>query len=96
MLALLLLLSQQMALSHAVTHLSSPVESGTRSDDPLPSEMQCIKCFAFASVGAALGASLLPWFINLAYRLIRLATPVANRPRGFIRAYHSRAPPLTV
>lgn len=96
LLALLLLLSQQMALAHAVTHIRQPVESGSTTDDGLPDELQCIKCFAFASVGTALSSAALSWFIALDARWSTPAGIVIHPRRSLLRAFDSRAPPLTV
>lgn len=103
-LVLLLLLSQQMALTHALTHISPPAVSGTQSgaqsrtqsDDQLPREMQCMKCFAFASVGSALASSPHAWSADLIPGWIDIPGPATTPLRNAFRAFDSRAPPLAV
>lgn len=93
MLALLLLLSQQLGISHALTHVSLPDAPRTSQEEQLPGEMQCEECLAFASIGSALAIPPLSWFTDLASVLDRIAVPVTCHLPCLVRAFDSRAPP---
>jgi hypothetical protein len=94
LLALLLLLSQQMGISHEVTHLAS--KPGSQTGQPVPLEKSCDQCLAFASIGSALtGNGLLPLVQALAVTVFAIIPGPRYFP-AFVSAYHSRAPPLAV
>jgi len=94
--ALFLLLSQQLGIAHAISHFSSDRVSRSTHEKPLPAEMQCSQCLAFAAIGSALnGASATcAAVVPIGWRPI--APPVAKRLPSVLHAYHSRAPPVTL
>jgi hypothetical protein len=94
LLALLLLLSQQMGMAHAVTHWSGKPDS--RSEQPIPLDKACDQCLAFAAIGSALTAK--GWVAPLPAMAANVFTVTAGEPYFpiILRAFHSRAPPLTV
>lgn len=93
LLAFSLLLSQQLGMAHAVTHLSSDLSSSGGHDKQLPSEMQCAQCHAFASIGAGLVSPPFSWLAALDSQWVFVAAPDALPLRRLIRAFDSRAPP---
>lgn len=102
-LLLLLLCSQQMGMSHAVTHVlhAAAAPSGTTGAEPagaheraLPAELQCVKCLVFASIGSGLvdGAPQRCSDPQTGPHHIRSAAAPAALP--LLRAFDSRAPPV--
>lgn len=92
-LSLLLLLSQQLAVAHAVSHLSSERASGIARQKQLPPELQCDQCLAFAAIGAAVDTPPHAFFIGLSASLRgTLCAPSRLLPFPQ-RAFDSRAPP---
>lgn len=93
LLAFALLLAQQGAAWHAVSHLASDPASSQHDKKPLHSSDQCEKCIVFAQMGAAAAstpAQDLPQF--------KAVAPQADAPPAyrsqFVLLYHSRAPPV--
>lgn len=89
---LCLLLGQQVALSHAATHLGSTTSS-TGNQDQLPHEKVCDKCVQCAAMGAALldtGPQIWAASSVLEYLLAHGASVHLSKP---LRAFSSRAPP---
>ncbi len=101
LLSLLLLLSQQMGISHALTHCSSQravVTAGdTRNSAPAKSlalDQSCEQCLAFAQIGAALDSGFYSFPIardNAQAVDITVAPELCQRT---ICAFRSRAPPV--
>jgi hypothetical protein len=92
--ALLLLLSQQLGVMHAVSHLSSDPASSSSQKNHLPSEMQCGQCLAFAALGSGLTGSppsviFFPVAADTAIAVL-LVKPLT----AALRAFNSRAPPV--
>ena len=100
LLALLLLWTQQWAIAHAITHISRAAEYETESeiesDESLPGEIHCIKCLAFASIGAALATAGFSWPGDAAATWINLASAATDPDCAQQRAFDSRAPPTGV
>jgi hypothetical protein len=94
--ALFLLLSQQLGIAHAISHFSSDRISRSTHEKPLPAEMHCSQCLAFAAIGSALNSASATFATVLPVSWLPIAPPIA-RPIPFThRAYHSRAPPVTL
>jgi hypothetical protein len=93
LLALLLLLSQQMSFAHLVTHFSDLPRYGSSAGKQLPPQHACEECLAFAQIGSALTDPV----FSLPPYTARDVVPVTNLMPGFyplpIYAFHSRAPP---
>jgi hypothetical protein len=94
LLAFLLLLSQQMGMAHAVSHLSSDLTSSASHDRHLPSQMQCDQCIAFASIGSAVPSPPLSLFFDLSTSRVTVDARIGTFPVHTIRAFDSRAPPV--
>lgn len=104
-LMLLLLCSQQMGLSHAVTHVlhstGSPGEHAVHDapaashERPLPAELQCVKCLAFASIGSGLVDGAPHRAADPAAGPHRVHAAAARAIPSLIRAFDSRAPPAS-
>ncbi len=89
-----LLLAQQGAVWHAVSHLRE-VPAPSQQNKQLPHSETCAQCLAFAHIGGAVTSSIPPFVLPdaapaqpLAVRLVFRAT---HRPQ-----YLSRAPPALV
>jgi hypothetical protein len=89
----MLLLSQQLGLAHAATHLSSDIASSASHDKKLPDEMHCAQCLAFASIGSALTGPSFSWHCDTIVFRIAVAAKVDNIFPCTVRAFDSRAPP---
>lgn len=59
LLAFALLIAQQGAALHALSHLTEPLPSQSQQDKHLPHSSACEKCVAYAGIGSALAASAL-------------------------------------
>jgi hypothetical protein len=93
-LAFLLLLSQQLGISHAITHLSTGADAGSLQKKQLPVEKQCAQCLAFAAVDSGLASSS-PAFIRPAGPEDGYAGMLFTGPLpAAILAFESRAPPV--
>lgn len=91
LLALALLLAQQGAVWHALSHLRA-APSPSQQDKQLPHSETCAQCMAFAHIGAAATSTIPPFALPdpapaqpLAIRVVFRATHNAH--------YLSRAPP---
>lgn len=91
LLALALLLAQQGAVWHSLSHLRAP--SPSQQDKQLPHSDTCAQCLAFAHMGAGVSSSIPPFALPdaapaqpLAVRLVFRAT---HTPQ-----YLSRVPPV--
>jgi hypothetical protein len=92
--AFLLLLSQQLGVSHAITHLAADADSGSLQKKQLPAEKQCGQCLAFAGLDSGL-TSTSPTFLQPAgpvdaYAAARFIGPLS----AAILAFEPRAPPF--
>ncbi|MEO8630791.1 MAG: hypothetical protein ABI612_22245, partial [Betaproteobacteria bacterium] len=90
---LCLLLGQQVALSHAATHLGSTTSGSGNQDQQLPHQKVCDKCVQCAAMGAALldtGPQFWAASTVLQYLLAPGASVHLSKP---LRAFSSRAPP---
>ncbi|WP_141104059.1 hypothetical protein [Noviherbaspirillum denitrificans] len=96
-LALLLLFTQQLGISHAISHLAQAAgaeSARTDSEKQLPDEFQCAKCLAFATVGSALNGTAPIAFADAAIVHVRDVVPARVHLRPPFPAFHSRAPPV--
>lgn len=94
--ALLLLLTQQLGVVHAVRHIGQDGAATTANDKKLPSEAHCEQCLAYAAIGSALTAVPSPLFVDR--RATQVNIPVLTRERLPAKhyAFRSRAPPFAV
>jgi hypothetical protein len=89
-----MLLSQQLGIVHAISHLSSDVHTSASQKKQLPAELQCAQCLAFAAIGSGLTSAASPLALPnavtdahvAAARIVELPSPS--------RAFDSRAPPV--
>jgi len=92
LLVFLLLVTQQMGLAHALSHLSG-ARQGSSQDQHLPGSEHCDQCLAFAATGSGITSHAVVFSPGLFgdVALSKLATwsfsPPANRP------FEARAPP---
>ncbi|MFC3107634.1 hypothetical protein ACFQAT_01020 [Undibacterium arcticum] len=93
LLALLLLLSQQMGFAHAVSHISDQPRYSTSHGKQLPIEQVCEQCLAFAQIGSALPTHVFSLAADTAPDAVTLATSTPVLYPRPIRAFQSRAPP---
>jgi hypothetical protein len=93
--ALFLLLSQQLGIAHAISHFSSDRVSRSTHEKPLPAEMQCSQCLAFAAIGSALNSAPAALPAAQPVSWLPIAPPLVKPLPSTLRAYHSRAPPVT-
>jgi hypothetical protein len=106
LLSLLLLLSQQMAIAHAVSHWSGRAtpappaaaqQSGERSlSEAFALDQSCSQCLAFAQIGGLVGSA--PFRFD---PVAAAASPVCVDASQAacartVCAYHPRAPPVAV
>jgi hypothetical protein len=93
-LILALLLTQQGAVLHALSHVPGQVPAHSHADDKqLPHNPACEKCVAYAAFGGALGSK--PLFITAPLlAAIFVAMPFIAFAPAFLRAYPARAPPF--
>jgi len=91
--ACFLLLSQQLGIVHAISHIASDSSLSESKRKQLPKELQCEQCLAFAAIGSGLTSSP----ISIAPVFLPSAAPVTALhayllpPAG--RLFDSRAPP---
>lgn len=95
LLALLLLLSQQLGVTHAVSHLSAPPQRASQ-DQQLPVDQSCEQCLAFASIGSALTNPPFVFLVGPAHYALPVALPSGNFVPRTIAAFRSRAPPAAL
>lgn len=92
--AFLLLLSQQLGISHAITHLSADASSGSTQKKQLPAERQCEQCLSYAALDSGLTSSS-PAFQRPADPIDTCVEVMFTTPRpAIIRAFEPRAPPF--
>jgi hypothetical protein len=91
--AVLLLLSQQMAVSHAISHTEILTQSVVQ-DDGQPSDSVCDQCLALCSLASALGGTFSFGLGNL-FAHTKIALDVfENFFPANLRPFNSRAPPV--
>ncbi|MFN3398354.1 MAG: hypothetical protein ACK4ZS_07450 [Sulfurimicrobium sp.] len=95
LLAFALLLAQQGAAMHALSHLAEPLPSHSQQDKHLPHSPACEKCVAYAGVGSAVAASGLALPPAAMGETLFAVEPGGRLPQS-VRHYHSRAPPSLV
>ncbi len=92
LLALLLLMTQQMGLAHSVSHLSSPLN--TSQNKQLPSEQACDQCLVFAQIGAALTSHAFSPAVDAPRALVLDVNFTQIIDPATVCVFRSRAPPL--
>jgi hypothetical protein len=93
-----MLLSQQLGIAHEISHLSSRETSGANGKSghrPLPAEMQCSACLAFAAVGSVLTGSLPAFDAGIAVTRVAREVAVVRFHRRHRFVFRSRAPPFS-
>jgi hypothetical protein len=104
LLSLLLLVSQQMAFSHVITHWSGQrgdsaghvVRGDGSVSDAFAKDQVCSQCLAFAQIAGAVGNTPRS-FAPLAVASDAIAcTPERSIDARFVPAFRSRAPPASV
>lgn len=90
---LFLLVAQQQAVVHAISHFSPHAASGV-SKKQLPSELQCEQCLAFAAIGSALTGSHAHPPLPAAPAIVGVVAPSPAPVIALWRAFNPRAPPL--
>jgi hypothetical protein len=88
LLALALLLAQQGAVWHSLSHLRAP----SQQDKQLPHSDTCAQCLAFAHIGAAVSSTVPPFVLPDPAPAQPLAVRLVFRARHTPQ-YLSRAPP---
>ena len=92
LLALLLLLAQQGAALHAISHLTEIVSTHSGQDKNLPHSPACDKCIAYAEVGG--GVHSVPLVFHGVDTHFAQSPTVCSEPSSrTLRAYSSRGPP---
>jgi hypothetical protein len=92
--AFLLLLSQQLGISHAITHLSGNASPDKVLKKQLQSEKQCERCLAFAALDTGLNNPS-PIFLRPAGTIdVDTELPFSGPLLALIHAFESRAPPF--
>lgn len=90
--ALLLLLAQQLAMTHAISHIDVP-QSATQ-EKHLPEAGHCDQCLSFSSLGTAVSTTHQNNFASL-YQQVRIQPDFDGQVFPLRQlAFHSRAPPL--
>jgi hypothetical protein len=92
LLALLLLLSQQLATMHAVSHIADARAHSTQ-EKQLPADQACSQCLAFAQIGSALTGHTFTFADNGIDEAVRIAAPPQHARAESFHAFRSRAPP---
>jgi len=92
LLALLLLLAQQGAALHALSHLTEIVPAHAGQDKNLPHSPVCDKCVAYAEIGGGVHSAPLV-FHAVDTRFVQSPTACSEFSSRTLRAYSSRAPP---
>ncbi len=91
--ALLLLIAQQLAVVHPLSHLASPAQKSAIQEGHEPGALSCDQCLALSPLGAGLGNALAPG-LNAPFEHVRnLADMFATFLPAGHRPFDSRAPP---
>ena len=103
MLSLLLVLSQQMGIAHALSHWSgngngrvsaSTGERQGRVAKSLALDQSCEQCLAFAQIGSALDTAIHSFPATRAGAVAVVAGTETSFCRRTVCVFHSRAPPV--
>ncbi|MBA5604020.1 hypothetical protein H3H36_01410 [Duganella sp. FT3S] len=103
MLSLLLVLSQQMGISHALSHWSGSGrvtanagggERQLRANKSLALDQSCEQCLAFAQIGSALDTAIHAIPAMRAGAVAVIGGPETSCHRRTVCVFHSRAPPV--
>jgi hypothetical protein len=96
LLALLLLVSQQLAVVHAVSHISDarPHASQHKRQDKQPAEQSCAQCLAFAQIDSAINGSTIPAIDTGVAEAVRVVARARRAGTDTFSAFRSRAPPI--
>lgn len=107
MLSLLLVLSQQMGISHALSHWSGNGNSGNsgrttasaderqgRASKSLALDQSCDQCLAFAQIGTALDTAVHSFPAARAAAVDVILAPQQSCSRRTVCVFRSRAPPV--
>lgn len=102
LLSLLLVLSQQMGIAHALTHWSSQRTALTAgaTSDAAPSktgaavDQSCDQCLAFAQIGTAVDTGFYSFPLSRDNATAVYATVAPQPCRRTVCVFHSRAPPV--
>jgi hypothetical protein len=104
LLSLLLLMSQQMAIAHAVSHWTgraAPTALQQKFGEPNLSEAAtldqiCSQCLAFAQIGGGVGSAPFRFIAADPGSSPVCAELVHDAGARTVCAYHSRAPPVAI
>ncbi|MES2298176.1 MAG: hypothetical protein V4582_14115 [Pseudomonadota bacterium] len=99
LLSLLLLVSQQMALSHAMAHWSArqsgaQLSQGSQLGKALAQDQACEQCLAFAQLAGAVGSPARSFACDTNPSLKIAACAPESERRRTVCAFRSRAPPV--
>jgi len=92
LLAMLLLLAQQGAALHALSHLTEIVPAHSGQDKNLPHSPVCDKCIAYAEIGGGVHSAPLV-FHGVDTHFAPSPAACSEPSSRTLRAYSSRAPP---
>lgn len=91
-----LLLSQQLGIMHAISHISQDAAYGSVQEKRLPRELQCEQCLTFAAFGSGLTGALPSPLFFLPEIDTAIAVSIVERLPATPRAFDSRAPPILI
>lgn len=99
-LSLMLLLSQQLAISHVMSHwmdgratAQEAQDSSRKAAGPLASDKHCQQCLAFAQIASAVGNSPQAFTVAGGADSCTLVSPISPLCRQAVAAFRARAPP---
>ncbi len=106
LLSLLLLISQQMSMSHAMSHLSglgdyapqatSQQVAGDALSSALAKDQSCHQCLAFAQLAGAVGAPDRNWVASFALPTFTISFISSPHCARTTCVFQSRAPPAAI
>jgi hypothetical protein len=91
-----LLFTQQLGITHAISHLSSDTTSSSSQKKLLPGETQCAQCLAFAALDSGLTGSLPTISVFAVPDDTTIAFVTGNPLPSDFRPFNPRAPPVLV
>jgi hypothetical protein len=101
LLSLLLLVSQQMAVSHAMSHWTGSTDKSenvqfdgkSKPSKVVAHEHSCAQCFAYAQLASTIGSSTYVWpAVDVQWMHLAALAPSADCART-VCVFQSRAPP---
>lgn len=92
LLAVLLLVAQQIWMTHAVAHLAAPAQ-GTLQDQQAANEHGCGQCLAFAAFGSAVPSPAFAFAVSLAENAAPGLPADGKFTPATVLHFQSRAPP---